>query len=144
VSVVRHRIRTTRSRSTRATRPAGGRRRRTTTRRRRSNSTSTISIRNWVSKTASCDAGSGLHNKLKIGREDVRMFGQQISSRLPVSRRRTIAAVAVLAALAATPAWDLAGAQGAYPDKPVKIMVGLPAGSFIDLSARWVAEELRT
>ncbi len=70
------------------------------------------------------------------------------SQRAPVSvsvRRRMIAASAMLAILAAAPAISTrAQAQGAYPDKPVKIVVGLPAGSFIDLSARWIAEELRT
>jgi tripartite-type tricarboxylate transporter receptor subunit TctC len=73
------------------------------------------------------------------------MFGQRVSLRLPASRRHAIAAVAALAILAAgAPVTDRAMAQAAYPDKPVKIVVGLPAGSFIDLSARWVAEELRT
>jgi tripartite-type tricarboxylate transporter receptor subunit TctC len=34
-------------------------------------------------------------------------------------------------------------AQDAYPDKPVKIIVGMPAGSFTDLSARLIGEGLR-
>lgn len=37
-----------------------------------------------------------------------------------------------------------AHAQSAYPDRPVKIIVGMPAGSFTDLSARLVGEGLRT
>jgi tripartite-type tricarboxylate transporter receptor subunit TctC len=35
-------------------------------------------------------------------------------------------------------------AQDAYPDKPVKIIVGMPAGSFTDLSARLIGEGLRS
>lgn len=35
-----------------------------------------------------------------------------------------------------------AAAQNAYPNKPVRIVVGMPAGSFTDLSARWMADEL--
>jgi tripartite-type tricarboxylate transporter receptor subunit TctC len=34
-------------------------------------------------------------------------------------------------------------AQTAYPNKPVKIVVGMPAGSFTDLSARLIGESLR-
>ncbi len=37
-----------------------------------------------------------------------------------------------------------AAAQDAYPSKPVKIIVGMPAGSFTDLTARWIGDELRT
>ena len=47
----------------------------------------------------------------------------------------------VLAALASP--WSAAWAQEAYPTKPVKIIVGMPAGSFTDLTARLVADELR-
>jgi len=35
-------------------------------------------------------------------------------------------------------------AQTTYPDKPVKIIVGMPAGSFTDLSARLIGEGLQT
>src|SRR4051812_35644441 len=34
-------------------------------------------------------------------------------------------------------------AQDAYPNKPVKIVVGMPAGSLTDLNARWIGDELR-
>ena len=34
-------------------------------------------------------------------------------------------------------------AQEAYPNKPVKIVVGMPAGSFTDMTARWIGDELR-
>ncbi len=36
-----------------------------------------------------------------------------------------------------------APAQDAYPNKPVKIVVGMPAGSFTDLSARLIGDSLR-
>ena len=35
-------------------------------------------------------------------------------------------------------------AQEAYPNKPVKIVVGMPAGSFTDLSARLIGDSLRS
>jgi tripartite-type tricarboxylate transporter receptor subunit TctC len=35
-------------------------------------------------------------------------------------------------------------AQDAYPSKPVKIIVGMPAGSFTDLSARLIGDSLRS
>ncbi len=34
-------------------------------------------------------------------------------------------------------------AQEAYPSKPVKIIVGMPAGTFTDLSARLIGDSLR-
>ena len=38
---------------------------------------------------------------------------------------------------------DRGSAQEAYPNKPVKIVVGMPAGSFTDLSARLIGDSLR-
>jgi tripartite-type tricarboxylate transporter receptor subunit TctC len=60
-------------------------------------------------------------------------------SRHAVSRRTVLAAAFALTAMAA----PIAMAQDAYPSKPVKIVVGLPAGSFTDLTARWISDELR-
>ena len=56
------------------------------------------------------------------------------------ARRRPTTATMVLGlALSAC----AAVAQEAYPSKPVKIVVGMPAGSFTDLSARLVGDGLR-
>ena len=61
------------------------------------------------------------------------------------SRRRRCPGMAVLlGTLCAITIW--AGgtlAQDAYPNKPVKIIVGMPAGSFTDLSARLIGDGLR-
>jgi tripartite-type tricarboxylate transporter receptor subunit TctC len=62
-----------------------------------------------------------------------------LRSRPAVSRRDILAAAFALTAMAAPTAF----AQDAYPSKPVKIVVGLPAGSFTDLTARWISDELR-
>ena len=51
-------------------------------------------------------------------------------------------ATIVLGVLAAT--MNGAPAQDAYPSKPVKIIVGMPAGTFTDLSARLIGDGLRT
>jgi tripartite-type tricarboxylate transporter receptor subunit TctC len=57
-----------------------------------------------------------------------------------ISRRSAIIALGVLGtALFA----GGATAQDAYPSKPVKIVVGMPAGSFTDLSARLIGDSLR-
>lgn len=71
------------------------------------------------------------------------MSGHSSSRRAPMSRRAVAvgAAVAILSLTAPLP--NRASAQESYPNRPVKIIVGLPAGSFIDLSARWVGDELR-
>src|SRR5262245_52081025 len=58
--------------------------------------------------------------------------------------RRSLLVVAL--ALAAPGAALFAGrgfAQETYPNKPVKIVVGMPAGSFTDLTARLIGDSLR-
>lgn len=54
------------------------------------------------------------------------------------TRRRAIALAAVLLSAAAVPAM----AQTAWPSKPVRLVVGFPAGSSPDLMARTIAEPL--
>jgi tripartite-type tricarboxylate transporter receptor subunit TctC len=53
-------------------------------------------------------------------------------------------AIMVYSLLAAQLGAGPALAQGAYPDKPVKIIVGMPAGTFTDASARLIGESLHT
>jgi tripartite-type tricarboxylate transporter receptor subunit TctC len=53
------------------------------------------------------------------------------------------AAVLIGALGAAAASVDGAPAQDAYPSRPVKIVVGMPAGSFTDLSARLIGDSLR-
>jgi tripartite-type tricarboxylate transporter receptor subunit TctC len=55
-------------------------------------------------------------------------------------RRCCSAIMSVLAAVICTVG---ASAQEIYPNKPVKIIVGMPAGSFTDLSARLIGDSLR-
>ena len=56
-------------------------------------------------------------------------------------RRLSLAACAALAWMGATtPTW----AQGVYPDRPVKVMVALPAGGGVDMIARLVGQKLAT
>ena len=51
----------------------------------------------------------------------------------------------VIGMLGAASVWSSAArAQEIYPNKPVKIIVGMPAGSFTDLSARLIGDGLRT
>lgn len=58
----------------------------------------------------------------------------------PLSRRALIAGAALLAAIgAATPAFAQAAA---WPAKPLRIIVGFPAGSSPDLTARALADPL--
>jgi tripartite-type tricarboxylate transporter receptor subunit TctC len=52
--------------------------------------------------------------------------------------RRPLLAAAV-AALATAPA----RAQGAWPDRPLRLLVGYPPGGGVDLAARLLAEPLR-
>jgi tripartite-type tricarboxylate transporter receptor subunit TctC len=61
------------------------------------------------------------------------------------SGRRRRGAALLLGMLAAG-ALGVAGAsaQATYPNKPVKIVVGMPAGTFTDLSARLIGDGLRT
>jgi len=56
-----------------------------------------------------------------------------------LSRRCLLKSTALLAAAAAGPAW----AQGAYPDRPIKLLVPFPAGALTDSLGRLVAERLR-
>src|SRR4051794_10087377 len=58
--------------------------------------------------------------------------------------RRTPGLAALLGTLGALAIWaGGAVAQEIYPSKPVKIVVGMPAGSFTDLSARLIGDSLR-
>ncbi len=57
----------------------------------------------------------------------------------PIQRRQFIAAGGALAAAAALPSW---GQQGAWPQKPIKILVGFPPGGGADAMARLVASKL--
>ncbi len=57
-----------------------------------------------------------------------------------ISRRGATIALGVLSATIISVG---APAQDAYPNKPVKIVVGMPAGSFTDLSARLIGDSLR-
>jgi len=59
---------------------------------------------------------------------------------IDASRRRALAAV-LLGGLALASA-PLAFAQAAWPDKPIKLMVGFPAGGASDVMARLVADKL--
>lgn len=54
------------------------------------------------------------------------------------NRREFIAAAGALAAAAALPTWG----QGAWPQKPIKILVGFPPGGGADAMARLVASKL--
>ena len=56
-----------------------------------------------------------------------------------LTRRSALAGAALLAGLAALPA---AQAQATWPDKPLRMIVGFPAGSSPDLTARALAEPL--
>src|SRR5690606_41880343 len=60
-----------------------------------------------------------------------------------VPRRRWLAATTtLLAALAVTPAWAQAGKEAEWPARPLRMLVGFPAGASPDLMARTIAEPL--
>ena len=63
---------------------------------------------------------------------------------LPFRRRTALAGVALLSSLSGLAALPLAQAQpaSAWPDKPLHMIVGFPAGSSPDLTARALAEPL--
>jgi tripartite-type tricarboxylate transporter receptor subunit TctC len=56
------------------------------------------------------------------------------------SRRTTIRFIGALGAAGALPAW----AQSKYPEKPVTVLVALPAGGSVDAVARALAQKLQT
>jgi len=57
--------------------------------------------------------------------------------------RRTAVACALAAVLATGLApWTVAGAQPAFPSKPVRLLVGFPAGTGPDIVARLLAQKL--
>jgi tripartite-type tricarboxylate transporter receptor subunit TctC len=55
-----------------------------------------------------------------------------------MNRRQCLAAMSLAAAAVSSAAW----AQSGYPSRPVKVVVGFPAGSATDVAARGVAEAL--
>jgi tripartite-type tricarboxylate transporter receptor subunit TctC len=59
----------------------------------------------------------------------------------PLSRRTTLGRIG---ALGAAGAWPASWAQGKYPDKPVTLLVALPAGGSVDAVARALAQKLQT
>lgn len=58
------------------------------------------------------------------------------------ARRKILATLAAATALVATTAAGTALAQGAYPNKPITIVVAYPAGGDVDVLARLFAEKL--
>jgi tripartite-type tricarboxylate transporter receptor subunit TctC len=58
---------------------------------------------------------------------------------MPISRRLAAALAACAASLLAMPA----GAQETYPNRPVKVIVALPAGGSVDMIARMVGQQLQ-
>ena len=60
------------------------------------------------------------------------------------SRRQALNWAAAIGAASALPFAHRAGAQGKYPDKPVKLIVALPAGGSVDMVARALGDKLKT
>ena len=58
------------------------------------------------------------------------------------SRRHLVQALGVALALGLTPSWANPPATGAWPTQTVRLVVGFPAGSSPDLTARALAEPL--
>jgi tripartite-type tricarboxylate transporter receptor subunit TctC len=84
------------------------------------------------------DLTVGIRNHSEFGKESA-MHCIDSPQRL---RWRVVAIVLGCAAAMTVCAGALG--QGAYPSKPVKIIVGMPAGSFTDLSARLIGSGLQT
>lgn len=59
------------------------------------------------------------------------------------SRRQALNWAAAIGAASALPFAHRAGAQGKYPDKPVKLIVALPAGGSVDMVARALGDKLK-
>lgn len=59
-----------------------------------------------------------------------------------MNTRRRLSLLACAAGLLAAAAVAPASAQGSYPDRPVKVMVALPAGGGVDMIARLVGQKL--
>jgi tripartite-type tricarboxylate transporter receptor subunit TctC len=96
------------------------------------------------------------HSFARLRRRKDGRSGDLVNGRAPghgPHRRRlmsigVVASAALLAFVAsglAAALWRLDGAlaQDSYPSKPVKIVVGMPAGTFTDLSARLIGDSLR-
>ncbi len=60
------------------------------------------------------------------------------------SRRQALSWAAAIGAADTLPMARIARAQGKYPDKPVKLIVALPAGGSVDMVARALGDKLKT
>ncbi|MFT3953238.1 MAG: tripartite tricarboxylate transporter substrate-binding protein [Piscinibacter sp.] len=67
-----------------------------------------------------------------------------MSASLKPSRRRALSWAAALGVAGTWPLAHPARAQGKYPDKPVKLIVALPAGGSVDMVARALGDKLKT